>query len=222
MVPKGICILLCAVAAFACCSPPALGVSIYFDINGDGVADTDCQVAPGSTLLVGVYLGGFTETTGSFQFDIAYDDTVLTLLDYDTYMGQSDEDPGLGGTIQTLAELGPWATAQWSEPITQELNQSGGGGGGRLEFYTAGSLTQTASGDGVLAWLVFEAVAPGQTTLELQMPGGTWFLEDVTEQPTPTNLTVTVVPEPSIVLLALVGVIPPLARHRRRVRLADG
>ena len=114
--------------------------------------------------------------------------------------GPARQDPGLGGPIQTLAELGPWATTQWSEPITQELNAPDGGSGARLEFYTAGSFTETATGDGILAYLVFEATAIGETTLDLQMPGGTWFLEDVTEQPTPTNLTVSVIPEPSLIV----------------------
>jgi len=199
MVPRGIFCAICVIVALAFVSTAALGTQIYFDIDGDELPDTGCAVGLGEELLVGVFLSDFSEETGSFQFDIYYDDAVLTLIDYDTYMGQPDEDPGLGGPIQTLAELGPWATTQWSDPVTQELNAPDGGSGARLEFYTAGSFTETATGDGVLAWLVFEATAIGETTLDLQMPGGTWFLEDVTEQPTPTNLTVTVIPEPSLI-----------------------
>jgi hypothetical protein len=215
MVPRGIIPSLCVVAAFVCLPAGAFGVSIYFDTDGDTLPDTDCTIGPGQELLVGVYLNGFAEHTGSFQFDLYYDDAVLTLIDYDTYVGQPDEDPGLTGTIHTLAELGPWATSQWSSPVTQELNQSGGGGGGRLEFYTAGSFTEMAGGDGILAYLVFEATGPGQTALDLQMPGGTWFLEAVTEQPTPINLNVAVVPEPSTTLLLLLG-LGLLARRAAR------
>jgi len=163
-----------------------------------------------------VCLSDFAEETGSFQFDLYYDDAVLELIDYDTYVGQPDEDPGLTGTIRTLAELGPWATSQWSTPVTQELNEPGGGGGGaRLEFYTAGSFTQTASGDGVLAWLVFRPVDAGQTDLQLAMPGDTWFLEDVAVQPTPIDLTVTVIPEPSTLVLAAGVALAFVRRHRR-------
>jgi hypothetical protein len=200
---RGILFSVYLVAALACLSTAASGAQTYFDINGDGLPDTECLIGLGEELLVGVYLSDFAEETGSFQFDIYYDDAVLTLIDYDTYVGQADEDPGLTGPIQTLAELGPWATSQWSEPVTQELNAPDGGSGARLEFYTAGSFTETATGDGVLAWLVFDATTIGETTLDLQMPGGTWFLEAVAEQPTPINLTVTVVPEPSVVLLVV-------------------
>jgi hypothetical protein len=217
MAPRGIILSLCVVAALVCLPAGAFGVSIYFDINGDTLPDTDCTIAPGGELLVSVYLSGFAEETGSFQFDVLYDGALLTLIDYDTYMGQPDEDPGLTGPIQTLAELGPWATSQWSSPVTQELNQSGGGGGGaRLEFYTAGSFTQTATGDGVLAYLVFEATGVGATTLNLQMPGGTWFLEDVAEQPTPVDLTVNVIPEPSMLLLICTLALALTRRGRRR------
>ena len=215
MVPRGILFSVYVVAALVCLSTAASGAHIYFDMNGDGLPDTECIIGLGKELLVGVWLSGFAEETGSFQFDIYYDDAVLGLIDYDTYVGQPDEDPGLGGPIQTLAELGPWATSQWSEPVTQELNQPDGGSGARLEFYTAGSFTETATGDGVLAWLVFEATAIGETTLDLQMPGGTWFLEAVTEQPTPINLIVTVIPEPSTLLLAAALALA-LVRRRRR------
>jgi hypothetical protein len=84
------------------------------------------------------------------------------------------------------------------------------------EYYTAGSFTGTATGDGVLAYLVFEVVGSGETTLDLQMPGGTWFLEDVTPQPTATALTITVVPEPSGLLLVATSLALALARRRRR------
>ena len=216
MVPRGIRIPLCVVA-LVCLSASASGVSIYFDIDGDALPDTNCTIGPGDALVVGVCLSDFAEEAGSFQFDLYYDDAVLELIDYDTFMGQPDEDPGLTGTIQTLAELGPWATSQWSSPVTQEFNEPGGGGGGaRLEFYTAGSFTQTASGDGVLAWLVFRPVGAGQTDLQLAMPGATWFLEDVTVQPTPIDLTVTVIPEPSVLVLVAGVALASLRRHRRR------
>lgn len=199
MVPRWLFLSVSVLAVVVCLPTGAPGAQIYFDMNGDELPDTECVIGLGEELLIGVYLSGFAEETGSFQFDIYYDDAVLGLIDYDTYVGQPDEDPGLGGPIQTLAELGPWATSQWSEPITQELNAPDGGSGARLEFYTAGSLTETATGDGVLAWFVFEATGLGETTLDLQMPGGTWFLENVTEQPTPINLNVTVIPEPSLI-----------------------
>jgi len=215
MVPRGILFSVYVVAALACLSTAAPGAQIYFDMNGDELPDTECTIGLGEELLIGVYLSDFSEETGSFQFDIYYDDAVLGLIDYDTYMGQPDEDPGLGGPIQTLAELGPWATSQWSEPITQELNAPDGGSGARLEFYTAGSFTETATGDGVLAWLVFEPSTLGQTTLDLQMPGGTWFLEAVTEQPTPINLNVTVIPEPAMLTLMLAGSGLFIARRKR-------
>ena len=194
----------------------AVGSMIYFDVDADLVADTECTVEIGETFMVSVCLSGFTEATASFQFDVFYDGTVLALLDYDTYMSQPDEDPGLTGPIQTKAELGPWATSQWSDPVTQELNEYDAGAGLMREFYTAGSFTQTATGDGVLAYLVFEAVGIGDTTLDLEMPGDTWFLEDVTEQPTPTDLTVTVIPEPSLLLLVLAGVGSVMQRVRKR------
>jgi len=215
MVPRGIRIPLCVVA-LVCLSASASGVSIYFDIDGDALPDTNCTIGPGNALVVGVCLSDFAEETGSFQFDLYYDDAVLELIDYDTFMGQPDKDPGLTGTIQTLAELGPWGTSQWSNPVTQELNQPGGGGGGAcVEFYTAGSFTETASGDGVLAWLVFRPVAAGQTDLQLAMPGDTWFLEDVAVQPTPIDLTVAVVPEPSVLLIAAAGAVLMMRRARR-------
>jgi hypothetical protein len=217
MPAKGIAVYVCVVALVCAACGRGAASEIFFDLDADLGANTEWTLNVGQQLIVPVYLSGFGETTGSFQFDITYDDALLELIDYDTYMGQPDEDPGLGGTIQTLAELGPWATAQWSDPVTQELNQSGGGGGGRLEFYTAGSFTQTASGDGILAYLVFNAVAVGQTTLELQAPGGTWFLEATTTQPTPTNLTITIIPEPNLALLALAAVGCLLARRRGRL-----
>ena len=205
MLFRGIGLSLCVLAAWMAVSSEGLGSEIYFDVHADLLPDTELIVKAGDAFVVSVYLSGFDEQTGSFQFDIYYDDSVLALLDYDTYVGQPDTDPGLTGPIQTLAELGPWATSQWSEPVPQELNQAGGGGGARLEFYTAGSFTETATGDGILAYLVFEATGLGQTTLDLQMPGGTWFLEDVAEQPTPTNLTATVIPEPMTLGLVLLG-----------------
>jgi hypothetical protein len=215
MPAKGIAVCVCVVALACAVSGRGAATEIFFDLDGDLAADTEWTLLVGEQLVVPVYLSGFGETTGSFQFDILYDGDVLALIDYDTYVGQPDEDPGLSGPIQTLAELGPWATLQWSEPVTQELNQLGGGGGGaRLEFYTAGSLTQTAGGDGILAYLVFDAVALGRTTLQLQAPGGTWFLEDVDDQPAPTNLTITVIPEPALALLALAGFACVLARRR--------
>jgi hypothetical protein len=216
MLPRAILVSACLCVLGIALPGASLGSHIYFDADADSLADAELIVGPGETFVVSVYLSDFSDETGSFQFDILYDDAVLTLLDYDTYMSQPDEDPGLTGPIQTLAELGPWATAQWSDPVTQELNQPDGGSGAMLEFYTAGSLTQTATGDGILAYLVFEATALGTTTLDLQMPGGTWFLEDVTEQPTPTDLTVTVIPEPSALMLLLVGAALLIRRPAKR------
>jgi hypothetical protein len=215
MLPRGVFWAICVIVSLLCLSVSASGAQIYFDINGDQLPDTESIIDIEGTLLVGVYLSDFGEETGSFQFDIAYDDAVLTLIDYDTYVGQPDQDPGLTGPIQTLAELGPWATSQWSEPVTQETNEPDGGSGGRLEFYTAGSFTETATGDGVLAWLVFDATAIGETTLALQMPGDTWFIENVTEQPTPINLNVCVIPEPSL-LVALTFALGFLVREAAR------
>ncbi len=154
----GIILSAVIVAAFLTVTGETFGSSIYFDIDSDLVADTEHTMGVGQDVVVSVCLSGFTEETGSFQFDIFYDGSVLELLDYDTYMGQPDEDPGLMGTIQTKAELGPWGTSQWSSPVTQEVNEYDSGWGSMREFYTAGSFTETAGGDGILAYLVFDAV----------------------------------------------------------------
>jgi hypothetical protein len=207
---------LCVVAGLAALPCAAIGSAIYFDVDGDLLADTEYAVGPGETFEVSVCLSGFTGQTGSFQFDVFYDGDVLALLDCDTWVGQPDTDPGLTGPIQTKAELGPWGTSQWSNPVTQELNQYESGPGLMREYYTAGSFTQTATGSGILAYLVFEVVGPGQTVLDLQRPGGTWFLEEVTEQPTPTNLTVTVIPEPEVLVLVLAGLGSLVISSRRR------
>jgi len=180
-----------------------LGADIYFDVDADLLPDTECTMNVGDEIVLLVCLSNFTEETGSFQFDMFYDGSILTLLDYDAYMGQPDEDPSLPGIIQTKAELGPWATAQWTEPVTQEVNEYDAGSGGMREFYAAGSFTQTATGDGILAYLVFEAIGVGETMFHLEMPGDTWFLEGASQQPTPTDLTVTVIPEPPVLLLVL-------------------
>jgi len=215
MPAKGIAVYVCVVALVCAACGRAAATEIFFDLDADLAADTEWTLLVGEQLVVPVYLSGFDEETGSFQFDIIYDGAVLALIDYDVYMSQPDEDPGLGGTIQTLAELGPWATLQWSEPVTQETNALDGGTLMR-EYYTAGSFTQTAGGDGILAYLVFDAIAVGQTALDLQMPGATWFLEATTTQPTPTNLTITVIPEPGLVLLLLGAVVAAVVRERMR------
>jgi hypothetical protein len=194
---------MCAVVCTLAVTGPAAASVIFFDIGADSVPDTEYTMGVGQRVAVSLYLMVFTEEAGSFQFDLFYDGSVLALRDYDAYVGQPDEDPGLVGPIQTLAELGPWATSQWSEPVTQELTELDPGSGLMREFYTAGSFTETATGDGVLAHLVFEATAIGQTTLVLEPPGGTWILEDVSEQPLLAGLTVTVIPEPSALLLVL-------------------
>jgi hypothetical protein len=213
---RGMVLSLCLAAGLMVLPGAANGSALYLDVDGDLLADTEHTVGPGETFEVAVCLSGFGGQTGSFQFDLSYDGDVLALLDYDTWAGQPDTDPGLGGPIQTLAELGPWGSSQWSDPVTQELNQYESGPGLMREYYTAGSFTQTATGDGVLAYLVFEVIGSGQTALELQMPGGTWFLEDVTPQPTATALTITVVPEPSGLLLVATSLALALARRRRR------
>jgi hypothetical protein len=205
MLPRAILVSACLCALAIALPAVSFASHIYFDADADLVPDTELTVGAGETFVVAVCLSDFTDMTGSFQFDVLYDGALLTLVDYDTYMSEPDEDPGLTGPIQTLAELGPWATSQWTDPVTQETNAYDSGAGLMREFYTAGSLTQTATGDGVLAYLVFEATAVGTTTLDLQMPGGTWFLEDVTEQPTPTDIAVTVIPEPVTLALVLAG-----------------
>ena len=211
-------IVLSAVIMAACLivTGETFGSSIYFDVDSDLVADTEHRMGVGQDVVVSVCLSDFTEETGSFQFDIFYDGSVLELLDYDTYMGQPDEDPGLTGIIQTKAELGPWGTSQWSEPVTQEVNEYDSGAGSMREFYTAGSLTETATGDGILAYLVFDAVGVGETTLDLEMPGGTWFLEDISAQPQAINMTVNVVPEPSMAALILFAIPFLLVRYKNR------
>ena len=213
---RGIVLSAVIMAAFLTVTGETFGASIYFDIDSDLVADTEHTMGVGQEVVVSVCLSGFTEDTGSFQFDIFYDGSVLELLDYDTYMGQPDEDPGLTGIIQTKAELGPWGTSHWSEPVTQEVNEYDSGAGSMREFYTAGSFTETAAGDGILAYLVFDAVGVGETTLDLQMPGGTWFLENVSEQPQAINMTVNVVPEPSMLALILSAIPFLLVRYKNR------
>ena len=135
MVPRAILVSACLCALAIALPTTSFGSHIYFDAAADLVADTELTVGVGETLVVSVCLSDFTDTTGSFQFDVLYDGAVLTLLDYDTYMSQPDEDPGLTGTIQTLAELGPWATSQWTDPVTQETNAYDSGAGLMREFY---------------------------------------------------------------------------------------
>ena len=208
-------ILLCAVV-FAASICDAYGSGIFFDPNNDFLPDTDWTISLGQKSVIPVYLSGFTGSTGSFQFDLFYDGLILSLYEYDTYLGQPDTDPGLVGPIQTKAELGTWGTSQWSSPITQENNSFDSGSGKMREFYTAGSLSQTATGDGILAYLVFQGISVGQTTLDLQEPGGTWFIEGVTPQPGATNITITVVPEPSMILLAIASLAMVIRRKRLR------
>jgi len=211
-----IAVLTCVVVCTLAVTGPVAASVIFFDVCADSVPDTEWTIPVGQSFDVSLYLMVFTEEAGSFQFDLFYDGAVLALRDYDTYVGQPDEDPGLVGPIQTLAELGPWATAQWSEPVTQELNELDPGSGLMREFYTAGSFTETAAGDGILAHLVFEASAVGETTLVLEPPGGTWILEGVSEQPLLASLTVTVIPEPSALFLLLPGALL-LGGIKRRV-----
>ncbi len=192
--------------------------SIYFDADGDSLPDTEYDMSFGDEVVLSVRLAGFLGQTGSFQFEIFYDNTVLRLDDYDTYVGQPDEDSGLSGLIQTKAELGPWGTSQWSSPVTQEVNELDTGSGLMREFYTAGSLTETATGDGVLAYLVFKAVGGGQTDLDLQMPGDTWFLEGVSAQPEPIRITIHSIPEPSMPAFFVAAIAFLLAKYRKRVQ----
>jgi len=202
-------------AVFLGINGEGLGSSVYFDVNFDLLPDVAYTMISGDEVLIPVYLGGFTEETNSFQFDIFYDGGILELVDYDTYIGQPDEDPGLTGIIQTKAELGSWATLQWSTPVTQEVNEFDAVSSSMREFYTGGSFTETATGDGILTYLVFKATATGQTELNLEMPSGTWFLEDVSQQPAPISMTVNVIPEPLTSLIILVAV-PFLYRKCRR------
>jgi hypothetical protein len=202
--------VLCA--AIAC---NAWGSSIFFDPDNDFFPETAWTIGLGQKTVIPVYLSDFTGQTGSFQFNVFYDEPVLSLLDYDTYIGQPDIDPGLVGPIQTKAELGLWAISQWSNPVTQEVIAFDSGQGKMREFYTGGSLTQTATGNGILAYLVFQGASVGQTTLDLQKPNGTWFLEGVTLQPGATNITVTVIPEPSAILMAIAFTVL-FIRNRKR------
>jgi hypothetical protein len=203
MPAKWFAVLMCAFVLSLAVTGPADASVIFFDLDADSLPEMEATIPVGQTFAVSLYLIAFTEQTGSFQFDLFYDGSVLALLDYDTYVGQPDEDPGLVSPIQTLAELGPWATSQWSQPVTQELNELDSGSGLMREFYTAGSFTETATGDGVLVHLVFEATAVGQTTLALEPPGGTWILENASAQPIIVGLTVTVIPEPAVLTLLL-------------------
>jgi hypothetical protein len=209
-------ILLCAaILAAVICN--AWGSELFFDPDNDFLPETVWTIGLGQKAVIPVYLSGFTGQTGSFQFNVFYDDPVLSLLDYDTYMGRPDVDPGLVGPIQTKAELGPWGTSQWSSPVTQEINAFDSGQGKMREFYTGGSLTQTATGNGILAYLVFEGMSVGQTTLNLQKPGGTWFLEGITPQPVSQSLNITVIPEPASVFLFGVSIAIFSLRRRKTV-----
>ncbi len=206
MLCRGILSLALISAVFLGTNGEGLGSSVYFDVNLDLLPDTEHTMVFGDEVLMSVYLGGFTEETSSFQFDIFYDGGILKLVDYDTYIGQPDEDPGLTGITQTKAELGPWATSQWSAPVTQEVNEFDAGSSSMREFYMGGSFTETATGDGILTYLVFKATATGQTELDVEMPSGTWFLEDVSQQPAPINMTVYIIPEPSILVMILAAI----------------
>ncbi len=94
MVPRGILFPVYVVAALACLSTSAAsGAQIYFDMNGDLLPDTECVIGLGEELLIGVYLSGFAEETGSFQFDIFYDGSLLGLIDCDTYVAKKPNEP---------------------------------------------------------------------------------------------------------------------------------
>ena len=202
----------------------AFSASLFFDADNDHMADAYLEMIPGETVVLSLYLAEFSESTGSFQFDMYYDDTVLLFLDYDAYMGQPISDPGLGGPVQTAIELGAWGTSQWSDPVTQESFELTPGIPELRVFYTAGSLDETASGDGEIAYVVFQASAPGQTVLDLQMPGETWYLEGTAEQPNPIDLQIKVVPEPcssTILSMGILSLLAGAARSRIRDRRGD-